>query len=97
MQDQQLPPHEHYIRLILELNNDSLVIHEEDEPALPGDKNTQIIICMSTDSSKRLQDTQYLQSDIGFKRIVGFDEFEIAAMDRDANTSQSIPTVSFLI
>ncbi|KAJ7894497.1 hypothetical protein B0H14DRAFT_3426901 [Mycena olivaceomarginata] len=78
---------EHYIRLILELNNDSLVVHEEDEPALPGDKNTRIIICMSTDSSKRLQDTQYLQSDIGFKRIVGFDEFEIAAMDRDANTS----------
>ncbi|KAJ7800830.1 hypothetical protein B0H14DRAFT_2615859 [Mycena olivaceomarginata] len=87
LQDEQLPPHEHYIRLILELNNDSLVVHEEDEPALPGDKNTRIIICMSTDSSKRLQDTQYLQSDIGFKRIVGFDEFEIAAMDRDANTS----------
>ncbi|KAJ7779286.1 hypothetical protein B0H14DRAFT_2631317 [Mycena olivaceomarginata] len=87
LQDEQLPLHEHYIQLILELNNDSLVVHEEDEPALPGDKNTRIIICMSTDSSKRLQDTQYLQSDIGFKRIVGFDEFEIAAMDCDANTS----------
>ncbi|KAJ7262693.1 hypothetical protein B0H12DRAFT_1231133 [Mycena haematopus] len=87
LQDEQLPVHEHYIRLILELDNDGLVEHEEDEPAIPDEKKTRIIICMSPDSSKRLLASQYLQSDIGFKRIIGFDEFEIAAMDRDANTS----------
>ncbi|KAJ6564612.1 hypothetical protein B0H19DRAFT_941881 [Mycena capillaripes] len=87
LQDQQLPEHEHYIRVVLELDNDSLPVHEEDDPPLPDEKKTRIIICMSPDSSARLQKTQYLQSDIGFKRIVGFDEFEIAAMDRDANTS----------
>ncbi|KAJ6593005.1 hypothetical protein B0H19DRAFT_909722, partial [Mycena capillaripes] len=87
LQDRDLPAHEHYIRLILELDNNSLPVHDEDDPAAPDEKKTRIIICMSPDSSKRLQQSPYLQSDIGFKRIVGFDEFEIAAMERDANTS----------
>ncbi|KAJ6529593.1 hypothetical protein B0H19DRAFT_1214481 [Mycena capillaripes] len=87
LQDRQLLAHKHYICLILELDNDRLTVHEEDEPVLPDEKKTRIIICMSPDSTRRLQVTQYLQSDIGFKRIVGFDEFEIAAMDCDANTS----------
>ncbi|KAJ7499533.1 hypothetical protein FB451DRAFT_1162004 [Mycena latifolia] len=63
-------------------------MHEEDNPALPGQKKTQIIICLSPDNSQRLQKTgAYIQSDIGFKHIVGFDEFKLAAMDRDANTN----------
>ncbi|KAJ7827331.1 hypothetical protein B0H14DRAFT_3144637 [Mycena olivaceomarginata] len=66
----------------------ALPAHEEDEPLLlPEEKSTRIIICMTPHSSSRLQKAQYLQSDIGFKRIVGYDEFEISAMDRDANTS----------
>ncbi|KAJ7312830.1 hypothetical protein DFH08DRAFT_717029, partial [Mycena albidolilacea] len=65
-----------------------LPAHEEDEPPLlPEEKSTHIIICMTPHSSSRLQKAQYLQSDISFKRIVGYDEFEISAMDRDANTS----------
>ncbi|KAJ7848159.1 hypothetical protein B0H14DRAFT_2583179 [Mycena olivaceomarginata] len=69
-QDAQLPEHQRYIRVILELDDHTLTPHEEDEEAPPSiDKKTRII------------------SDIGFKRIVGFDEFEIAAMDRDANTT----------
>ncbi|KAJ7688773.1 hypothetical protein B0H14DRAFT_3533113 [Mycena olivaceomarginata] len=87
-QDAQLPEHQRYIRVILELDDHTLTPHEEDEEAPPSvDKKTRIIVCMAPESSARLQNAQYLQSDIGFKRIVGFDEFEIAAMDRDANTT----------
>lgn len=42
---------------------------------------------MSKEGSQRLLKAQYVQSDIGFKRVVGFYEFELAGMDRDANTS----------
>ncbi|KAJ7679320.1 hypothetical protein DFH06DRAFT_1316251 [Mycena polygramma] len=87
IQDRDVPAHEHYIRVVLELPDDSLDHHEEDDDAPTSSKTTRIIICMTPDSSKRLQQARYLQSDIGFKRIVGFDEFEIAAMDRDANKS----------
>ncbi|KAJ7817676.1 hypothetical protein B0H14DRAFT_2601850 [Mycena olivaceomarginata] len=87
-QDAQLPEHQRYIRVILELDDHTLTPHEEDEEAPPSiDKKTHIIVCMAPESSTRLQNVQYLQSDIGFKRIVGFNEFEIAAMDRDANTT----------
>ncbi|KAJ7717098.1 hypothetical protein B0H14DRAFT_3522115 [Mycena olivaceomarginata] len=89
LQDAKLPAHLHYIRLMLEIDDATLPAHDEDDDDTPpsSDKKTRIIICMAPDSSARLQQAQYLQSDIGFKRIVGFDEFEIASMDRDANTS----------
>ncbi|KAJ7828429.1 hypothetical protein B0H13DRAFT_2373213 [Mycena leptocephala] len=68
LQDDTLAPHQHYIRVILELDNATLPVHEEDDDPPPAtDNKTRIIVC--------------------FKRIVGFDEFEIAGMDRDANTS----------
>ncbi|KAJ7636168.1 hypothetical protein B0H17DRAFT_1149566 [Mycena rosella] len=84
--DTNLPEEEHYICVILELNNNNLPVHEEDDkPGEPGEK-TLIIICMSREGNQWLQlYGAYLQSDAGFKRIVGFDEFELAAMDRDAN------------
>jgi hypothetical protein len=82
---------------MLDIKNDSLPAHEEDEPPLlPEEKSTRIIICMTPHSSSRLQKAQYLQSDIGFKRIVGYDEFEISAMDRDANTSERRNSISIL-
>ncbi|KAJ7860589.1 hypothetical protein B0H14DRAFT_3445994 [Mycena olivaceomarginata] len=89
LQDAKLPAHLHYIRLMLEIDDATLPAHDEDDDDTPpsSDKKTRIIICMAPDSSARLQQAQCLQSDIGFKRIVGFDEFEIASMDRDANTS----------
>lgn len=43
---------------------------------------------MMRESSIRLQRAQYLQCDTAYKRIVGFYEFEMACMDRDANTSE---------
>ncbi|KAJ7902430.1 hypothetical protein B0H13DRAFT_2335594 [Mycena leptocephala] len=94
-QDDTLPPHQRYIRVILELDNATLPAHDEDDDQPPAtDNKTRIIVCMAPDSSARLRKAQYLESDIGFKRIVGFDEFEIAGMDRDVNTSGDPPTPS---
>lgn len=90
MQDENLPPHEHYIRRIITLDTDSVDHHEEDEddPAFK-DSKIRLIVCMSPKASERLlKSGRYLQSDIGFKRIVDFQEFEMACMDRDANTSK---------
>ncbi|KAJ7657652.1 hypothetical protein DFH06DRAFT_1472990 [Mycena polygramma] len=87
-QDANIDPADHYIRKILDIEDDTLPQHEEDEPANASHQNkTRIIICMSRQGSLRLRRAQYIQSDIGFKRIVGFLEFEMACMDRDANTS----------
>ena len=69
-----------------------LITHEEDdsEPVLAEEDSdaVRIIICMTQEGSKRLLGAQYLQSDMAFKRIVGFYEFELAAVDRISNTSR---------
>ncbi|KAJ7847951.1 hypothetical protein B0H14DRAFT_2583335 [Mycena olivaceomarginata] len=84
LQDEHLPKEEHYIRVMLELDDNTLPVHEEDDPPVIGETTTRIIICMTPDASHRLKTAGYLQRDIGFRRIVGFHEFEIASMDRDA-------------
>ncbi|KAJ6462953.1 hypothetical protein C8R45DRAFT_940611 [Mycena sanguinolenta] len=87
-QDANIDAKDHYIRTILDLNDSTLAVHEEDDlPKASDGKRTRIIICMSPEGSRRLLQAQYIQSDIGFRRIVGFLEFEMACMDRDANTS----------
>ncbi|KAG6847262.1 hypothetical protein H0H93_009227, partial [Arthromyces matolae] len=77
-----------YIRKIIELPSSSFEVHDEDEPASDGrDADVRMIICMTREGSRRLQNAQYIQSDIGFKRVVGYYEFELACLDRLANTS----------
>lgn len=90
-QDDSLPVEMHYIRKMILMNE--FISHEEDEPALAvGERDSdgvvQIIICMTEEGSKRLLGAQYLQSDMAFKRVVGFYEFELAAVDRISNTSR---------
>jgi hypothetical protein len=89
LQDARLPASEHYIRRLMIFDNDSIPKHEEDEDDLHfKDTKLRIIVCMSPIASRRLlEHGRYLQSDIAFKRIVDFLEFEMACMDRDANTS----------
>jgi hypothetical protein len=44
---------------------------------------------MTPEASRQLiSSRRYLQSDIAFRRITGFKEFEVAGMERDANTSE---------
>ncbi|KAF7975392.1 hypothetical protein HWV62_9607 [Athelia sp. TMB] len=87
LQDQDLPPEDHYIRYAEEIPIHSLPVHDEDETehSNPADKMLRIVVCMSPESSQRLAAAQYLQSDIAFKRVSGFLEFEIGGLHRDAN------------
>ena len=88
-QDEELPVDEVYIRYAAELHSSlGNIIHDEDEIA---DTKTPIyiIVCMSKESSQRLLEAQFVQSDIGFKRIVGFQEFELGGRDFTSRTSAS--------
>lgn len=94
LQDANLDRSDHYIRRIIAIDLDSVVRHEEDDWEDSNnvkDTKLRIIVCMYPEASSRLLNMgQYLQSDIAFKRIVGYLEFEIACMDRDANSSAYI-------
>ncbi|KAJ7100549.1 hypothetical protein C8R43DRAFT_1141295 [Mycena crocata] len=88
-QDAHLPPEEHYIRRMAQLSDFPRDEFDDGErPNLDAnDPALRYIICMSPSNSRRLRKAQYLQSDIGFKRIQGYMEFEMASKDRNANTS----------
>ncbi|KAJ6528652.1 hypothetical protein DFH09DRAFT_1413445 [Mycena vulgaris] len=87
-QDRNLAKEQRYIRRIIAIPLRTLNSHEEDEPEKDKDDMVRIIICMTPEASRRLLSAgRYLQSDIAFRRIVRFLEFELACMDRDANTS----------
>ncbi|KAF7968248.1 hypothetical protein HWV62_31541 [Athelia sp. TMB] len=86
-QDNTKPPEAHYIRYMAEIPLNGLPVYDDDEPEPPNpsDKMLRIIICMTPESSRRLAAAQYLQSDIAFKRVSGFLEFEIGGLDRNTN------------
>jgi hypothetical protein len=89
-QDANLPPVKRYIRRIIAIPMKTLARHDEDEQETDKDDMIRIIICMAVEASRHLLSSgQYLQSEIAFRRIVGFLEFEMACMERDANTSTS--------
>ncbi|KAJ4463608.1 hypothetical protein C8R41DRAFT_872387 [Lentinula lateritia] len=90
-QDSLLEPDSYYVCSMIEI---SLLELESDEDDVledqPGETTLQplkIAICMTSEASHCFVKAQYLQSDIGFKRIVGFYEFEVASVDKYSNTS----------
>ncbi len=90
-QDSLLEPKDRYLHAMIEIPVTLLAPDEddvpEDQPPALALQPLEIAICMTSKASQRFVQAQYLQSDIGFKRIVGFYEFEIASMDRYSNTS----------
>ncbi|KAJ4463942.1 hypothetical protein C8R41DRAFT_898717 [Lentinula lateritia] len=90
-QDSSLEPDAHYVRAVIEIPITELQLDEndlvEDQPGEVALQPLRIAICMTLEASRRFVKTQYLQSDIGFKRIMGFYEFEVASIDRYSNTS----------
>lgn len=94
-QDEQMDPNDHYIRRVIEIAADSMEGYESDEPPTGKDNTVRIVICMSKEGSERLVNAQYPQSDIAFKRVAGYYEFELASVDRDANTSKLTHQVPF--
>lgn len=82
-----------------EIPAEGMCAHEEDELELDNSGEAlKIVVCMSRESSQRLLDAQYLQSDIGFKRVIGFHEFELGGLDWESCTSTpSYITRAFLL
>lgn len=76
----------HYIRRVIVVTDHPT--DEEDEPESDAAAGVRIVVCMSRDASERLLRAQYLQSDMAFKCVVGFYEFELAAIDRSSNSSE---------
>ncbi|KAG6899107.1 hypothetical protein C0993_000824 [Termitomyces sp. T159_Od127] len=79
---------EWYIRSMVDIPSHEHVDHPEDEQPLANESQSlRIIVCMTKKSSERLLHAQYLQCDIGFKRVLGYQEFELAGMDHASNIS----------
>ncbi|KAG6805088.1 hypothetical protein H0H93_005648, partial [Arthromyces matolae] len=79
-QEEDLPLDERYIRSVIEISSDDHLDDEEDEilPPEESGKPLRIVVCMTKAASFRLLEAQYLQCDTSFKRVLGFQEFELA-------------------
>lgn len=84
-QDNTLPQHAHYIR---HMNETRLDYNGEEDDSTTTDTVFRIVVCMTPESSKRLLSAQYIQCDIGFKRIAGFQEFELGGLEPISRTSK---------
>ncbi|TDL13991.1 hypothetical protein BD410DRAFT_684726, partial [Rickenella mellea] len=70
-----------YVRYMEEISDGPLISNDDDDTGVPGSP-LRIVFCMCAEQSHRLTDAQYLQSDISFRRIVGFKEFELGGWDK---------------
>lgn len=91
-QDLHLPPEDHYIRRMEVTETEPRHADEDDNEDLVDkshDGKLRIIVCMTKAASRLLiARGQYLQSDIAFKRLAHYLEFELASKDRDSNSSE---------
>ena len=73
--------------------------YEEDDPVTADGNSSDvyIVICMTNEGSWRLREAQYIQSDMAFKRVVDYFEFEMATVDRINNTSMFCDFCPFFI
>ncbi|PBK69410.1 hypothetical protein ARMSODRAFT_1018827 [Armillaria solidipes] len=85
LQNRTVPPHEHYIRHMEEVSWERL---NDPSPGPLADHHDtfRLIICMSPSRSHDLLCAQYVESDISFKRVAGYKEFELVAFDTVAKT-----------
>lgn len=65
------------------MSRDDADIDDADDGRTPF----RIIICMSKKNSIQLLGAHYVQSDIGFKRIAGYQEFELGGLDQSSRIS----------
>ncbi|KAJ7254283.1 hypothetical protein C8J57DRAFT_1237000 [Mycena rebaudengoi] len=87
-QDKFLAPAECYIRYMKEIPAlGSFPLKEEDDNLIDQGVAFRIAVCMSKDGSHRLLKSKYIQSDIAFRRIIGFKEFELGALEHNSRTS----------
>ncbi|KAL0057790.1 hypothetical protein AAF712_015556 [Marasmius tenuissimus] len=79
--EENLPALERYIRYA-----EQMVLTDDEE--VSTSEPSRLIICVLARNSQHLvQDAQYIQSDISFKRVTGWLEFELGGFDRSGNSS----------
>lgn len=78
-----------YIRYAEELPLSSFSTHDdvdryidEAHAASHALDTVRIVVCMTPSQSRRLANAQHVQSDIGFKRVTNYLEFELGGFDR---------------
>ena len=89
MQDKTLEPDHQYIRRMEEFSLEEVDIDEDDDPEdCDGGVGNIIcvIVCMTPVNSQRLLRAQFVESDIAFKRVSGFLEFEIGGLENGSRT-----------
>ncbi|KAJ7255688.1 hypothetical protein C8J57DRAFT_1236122 [Mycena rebaudengoi] len=99
-QDLHLPLEDHYIRCMEVTETEPRHADEDDNEDLVDkshDGKLRIIVCMTKAASCLLiARGQYLQSDITFKRLAHYLEFELAGKDRDSNSSEYYKALSIV-
>lgn len=84
-QDGTMDSELHYIRYAEEISDHAHTSRSDDDDDNSDSKEPfRLVICMSKESSWWLAWAQYLQSDIAFKHVTGFLEFEIGGSDPNA-------------
>lgn len=85
-----------YVRYMAEIPSHTLGLFDEDDANALSDSSGEgtdapikIAICMLKEQSRHLLEAQYLQSDIAFKRVVGYYEFELGGWDTASRTSKT--------
>ncbi|KAF8887650.1 hypothetical protein CPB84DRAFT_1849819 [Gymnopilus junonius] len=71
---------------MLKLSTDSDDLEDEADIFVEDDTPFHIVVCMTAEASFCLLKAQYLQCDIGFKRVIGFKEFELGGLHPETRT-----------
>ncbi|KAJ3927388.1 MAG: hypothetical protein NXY57DRAFT_1106683 [Lentinula lateritia] len=88
-QDATLKDSERYIRYAEEFQLEHLVDETQYLGQVTDAQTFRLVICMKSENSFRLvNDARHIQSDISFKRVVGWLEFELGGFDRVNRTAR---------
>ncbi|KIJ47690.1 hypothetical protein M422DRAFT_248695 [Sphaerobolus stellatus SS14] len=83
LQDEMKHIEEHYVRFIGTFSKvDGSFLGEDTQ-----EECIRLIICMFPESSRRLIQNHYLQSDIAFSRLTNYEEFELGGWDDETRVS----------
>ncbi|KIJ52695.1 hypothetical protein M422DRAFT_243475 [Sphaerobolus stellatus SS14] len=83
LQDEMKHIEEHYVRFIGTFSKvDGSFLGEDTQ-----EECIRLIICMFPESSRRLIQNHYLQSDIAFSRLTNYEEFELGRWDDETRVS----------
>ncbi|KAE9400248.1 hypothetical protein BT96DRAFT_938867 [Gymnopus androsaceus JB14] len=91
VQEKEHAPQDQYIRVMDEFLLPDVRSHVMDEDAM--EENSEkfcIVICMFPQRSHDLLKAQFVQSDISYKRVVGFKELEFVGWDEQSHTDQLV-------